>query len=89
MERANLSKITAPDFTASLRSIPQKVVVVDEAKIPLEWFRLPTPEEAAAFAAGVLDKRKLLKALQDNTNMVGIEGATLSNSAKTISIRTK
>ena len=77
MERADIHKITEADFTASLRSTPQKVVVVDEAKIPLEYFKTPAP---------VLDKRSLLAVLQSDTT---IEGATLSNPARTISIRTK
>ena len=77
MERANIKKIAEPDFTASLRSTPQKVVVVDEAKIPPHFFE-PQPSK--------LSKRELLQALKDG--MI-TEGATLSNPARTISIRTK
>ena len=85
MERANIKTIKEPDFTASLRSTPQKVVIVDEAKIPREYFNTPTLEETAVFAAGVLDKRDLLAAIK-----VGrIAGVVLSNPARTISIRTK
>lgn len=77
MERANITKLTEPDFTAGLRSVPQSVRIIDEAKIPTMFFE-PQPDR--------LDKRKLLAAMKDNPN---IEGVVLNNPAKTISIRTK
>ena len=76
MERANIKKIAAPDFTASLRSNRPKVVVVDESKIPTMFWD-PQPDK--------LNKRKLAEALLTQ----GVEGAMFSNPAKTISIRTK
>jgi len=76
MERANLSKITAPDFTASLRSNPPKVVIIDETKIP-EFYFDPQPAK--------LNKTRLMNGLKNES----MEGATLSNPQKSLTIRSK
>ena len=77
MEQANLSKITAPDFTASLRSNPVPLIISEQDKIPTMFFE-PQPDR--------LDKRKLRDALDKGEQ---IPGAVLGNAACTLSIRTK
>jgi hypothetical protein len=76
MQHADLTKITAPDFTASIRSNPPHVVVIDEKLIPKEFFEM-RPH---------LRKRDLLEALKAGEQMAG---AALSNPAMSLSIRTR
>ncbi len=77
MERADLRKITEPDFTLSLRATPRPLVVVDESEIP-ERFWNPQPAK--------LDRRGLIEALKAGQT---IEGATLGNGGMSISVRTR
>ncbi|WP_425419053.1 siphovirus Gp157 family protein [Oricola indica] len=77
MEEAGLDKIMEPDFTLSLRTAPPSVVVTDESLIP-EWFFVPQPPK--------LDKRALLDTLKAGTF---VNGAALSNSRRSLSVRTK
>ena len=77
MERANLAKITAPDFTASLRSNQAPLIIAEQDKIPTMFFE-PQPDR--------LDKRKLRDALDKGEQ---VPGAILGNAARTISIRPK
>ncbi len=77
MEEAGLDKIMEPDFTLSLRPSPPSVVVTDETLIP-EWFWVPQPAK--------LDKRALLETMKAGT---AINGAALSNSRRSLQVRTK
>ncbi len=77
MERADLRKITEPDFTLSLRATPRPLLVVDENEIP-ERFWNPQPAK--------LDRRGLIEALKAGQT---IEGATLGNGGLSISVRTR
>ena len=76
MELANLRKIEAPDMTLSLRKCPQKLIVTDEAQIPLEHFKVTRQ----------LMKGHLKAILQEGTK---VPGAELSNQPDTLSVRTK
>lgn len=77
MEEAGLDKIMEPDFTLSLRPSPPSVVVTDEKLIP-EWFWVPQPAK--------LDKRALLDTMKAGT---AVNGAALSNSRRSLQVRTK
>jgi hypothetical protein len=77
MERADLKKLTEPDFTVSLRPARAPLVVTDEEVIP-EAFWKPQPAK--------LDRQGLIAALAAGT---GVPGALLGNPAMTISVRTK
>lgn len=80
MEKAELRKIEAPDFTLSLRAVPGKVVITDEALIPAEYMR--TPETPAP----VPDKKAIADAIKARTE---VPGAMLSNGGVGLSIRRK
>jgi hypothetical protein len=73
---ADMSKLTMPDFTATVRQAPPHVVVVDEKAIPQTFFEM-RPH---------LRKRELLDALKDG---VEVEGAALSNPGMSLSVRTR
>jgi hypothetical protein len=73
---ADMAKLTMPDFTATVRTAPPHVVVVDETAIPQTFFEM-RPH---------LRKRELLDALKDGAT---IEGAELSNPGMTLSVRTR
>lgn len=75
MEAAGMKKLPAPDFTASLRPTPPKVIVTDEASIPADYFVQPPPK---------LDKRLVAQALKDGHT---VPGCALSNGGVTLSIR--
>jgi hypothetical protein len=76
MEDTGIKKISAPDFTVSLRPGAPHVVVIDEKLIPATfWEQVPR-----------LRKRELGNALKDGTP---VEGATLSNPGMTLSVRTR
>ncbi len=77
MRKAELRKVTEPDFTLSLRDVPRGLLVNDEAEIP-ETYWLPQPSK--------LDRQTLL---QDLRGDVQVPGATLNNGGKTISVRTQ
>ncbi len=77
MERADIRKITEADFTVSLRPKPPPLVLVDEKEIPEDFWK-PQPAK--------LDRQGLIAALKAGRD---VAGATLGNSALTISVRTK
>ena len=78
MERADIQKIAEADFTAGMRAGKRKVMVIDEAAIPENFWRAQAP---------TLDKVALLTALQ--ANAANVSGATLSNPKPILAIRTK
>jgi Siphovirus Gp157 len=77
MERADIKKLTEPDFTASLRQVPPGLVVVDERAIPDPFWRPQPPK---------LDRKGLLAALNAGQ---AVPGATLGNGSTTIAVRTR
>lgn len=80
MERANLKKIEAPDFTMSLSATPKKVIVTDEALIPANYKRTPEPPKP------VPDKKLIADVLKAGKE---VPGAMLSNGGVTLSVRKK
>ena len=77
MERADIQKITEPDFTVSLRSVQPPLVIVEEKEIPEEFWR-PQPAK--------LDRQKLRLALGSSK---GVPGAVFGNPGRTLSVRIK
>jgi hypothetical protein len=77
MERADIKKLTEPDFTASLRPTPAPLMVIDEAKIPGEFWK-PQPAK--------LDRRGLAAALGSGQ---AVAGAILGNGGVTLAVRTR
>jgi hypothetical protein len=76
MERAQLRKIVEPDFTASLRRTPPRLLVFDEGGIPRAFWN-PQPAK--------LDRRAVLAALKAGQE---ISGAALDNGSMTLAVRT-
>lgn len=74
MEQASLQRLELPDVTLSLRPMPQKAVVIDEAAIPTQFWKRQDPK---------IDLRALTKALKEGP----VLGATLSNGGRTIQFR--
>jgi hypothetical protein len=77
MEQADMIKLTAPDFTVSIRINPPSLVITSEAEIP-QGFWLPQPPK--------LNKKGLLDAIDSGW---AVPGAVLSNSKISLVIRTK
>ena len=77
MERANIRKLAEPDFTASLRTVPPSLVVVDETQVPQGYWRPQPPK---------LDRQGLIAALKGGA---AIAGVVLGNAQITLSVRTK
>lgn len=72
------NKLVTALFTASVRKSKPKIQIIDESKIPGEYF---IPQEPK------LDKTRLTDDIVNNG--VVIEGATISNQAPTLAIREK
>jgi hypothetical protein len=77
MERADIKKLAEPDFTASLRSSPPAVVVIDEAQIPQAYWKPQSPQ---------LDRQGISTALKSGAT---VPGALLSNPEMVLYVRTK
>ena len=77
MDRADIKKLSEPDFTVSLRPTPPPLVVTDEAQIPIDFWKPQAPK---------LDRRGLLATLNAGRS---VPGATLGNGGVTIAVRTR
>lgn len=77
MGHAGQRKIELPEATISVRPVPPKAEIVDEAAIPSKFWKPQDPK---------LDKTAVLAALKGNER---VPGAVLSNGSETISIRVK
>ena len=77
MERAQLKRLTEPEFTLSLRQTPPALVVQDESVIP-ELYWKPQPAK--------LDRQALLAELKSG---VEVPGVSLGDGGVTVSVRTK
>lgn len=77
MEQADMIKLTAPDFTASIRINPPCLLITSEVEIPQDFW-VPQPPK--------LNKKGLLDAINSGW---AVPGATLSNSKISLTIRTK
>jgi hypothetical protein len=75
MDACELRKIEMPDFTASVRSVPSKVVIDDEAALPDTLCRtIRQPDKAA---------------IREALAMGAVTGAHLTNGSETLTIRVK
>jgi Gp157 protein len=77
MERADLRKLTEPDFTVSLRPTPAPLLVTEETEIPAAYWKPQPPK---------LDRKGLIAALNSGTQ---VSGAALGNGGVTIAVRTR
>ncbi len=77
MERAELPKLTRPEFTLSWRRGAPALVVEDESRIPEDYWKPQPPR---------LDRQGLLAELRSGCRVAGV---ALSNGAASISVRTK
>ena len=70
MERADMIKLTAPDFTVSIRINPPSLVITSEAEIPQEFW-LPQPPK--------LNKKGLLDAINSGWAVPGASSVQLQD----------
>lgn len=77
MAELNLKKITAPDFTVSVRPGMPSLMVVNEEAVPSIYWRPSEPR---------LDRQELLNDLKEGAD---IEGVTLSNPEPVLSVRVR
>jgi hypothetical protein len=77
MQRFELGKIKEPDFTASLRPAPPRVIILAEHDIADDFLKPQPPK---------LDRQAILDALKCGRS---VRGATLSNQESILSVRTK
>jgi hypothetical protein len=76
MVELDLKKITAPDFTVSVRPGMPGLVVLDEAAVPSIYWEPREPR---------LNRQELLNELKGGAE---VEGVTLSNPEPVLSVRT-
>lgn len=74
MEIADQKAVELPSATLTLKKVPPKLVVVNEAAVPPEFFATKV----------TLDKKKVLDALKDGKP---VDGCQLSNGSLTLQIR--
>ena len=77
MVELDLRKITAPDFTVSIRPGMPSLLVLDEAAVPSIYWQPVAPR---------LNRQELLSELKEGAD---IKGVTLSNTEPVLSVRTK
>ena len=77
MVELDLKKLTAPDFSASIRPGMPALLVIDEAAVPSIYWEPREPR---------LDRQGLLAELKQGAEIAGV---TLSNPEPVLSVRTK
>jgi len=77
MVELDLKKVTAPDFTASLRAGMPALMVIDEAAVPSIYWEPREPR---------LNRQGLVADLKQGTEVTGV---TLSNPEPVLSVRTR
>jgi hypothetical protein len=77
MLEVDLKRLTAPDFTASIRPGLPALTVLDEAAVPSIYWEPREPR---------LNRSELLSDLKQGTEITGV---TLANSEPILSVRTK
>jgi len=77
MVELDVKKITAPDFTVSIRPGMPSLLVLDEAAVPSIYWQPAAPR---------LNRQGLLSELKDGAD---IKGVTLSNPEPVLSVRTR
>ena len=77
MVELDLKKITAPDFTVSIRPGMPSLLVIDEAAVPSIYWQPSEPR---------LNRQKLASELKEGAEITGV---TLSNPEPVLSVRTR
>ncbi|MGA8001409.1 MAG: siphovirus Gp157 family protein [Pseudolabrys sp.] len=77
MIELDLKKITAPDFSVSIRPGLPSLMVIDEAAVPSIYWQPSAPR---------LNRQGLLSELKDGADITGV---TLSNPEPVLSVRTR
>ena len=77
MAQAEMPKLELPQATLSLRALPPKAEITDEAAVPSRFWKTSDP---------TLNRKAVLDALKAKED---VPGAVLSNGGQTISIRVK
>jgi hypothetical protein len=77
MVELDIKRITAPDFTVSLRAGMPALLVLDEAIVPRIYWQPSTPR---------LDRQELLSELKGGAE---IDGVALSDPEPVLSVRTR
>jgi hypothetical protein len=77
MVELDLKKLTAPDFTASVRPGTPALIVIDEAAVPSIYWEPRDPR---------LNRQGLVADLKQGAEIIGV---TLSNPEPVLSVRTK
>ena len=77
MVELDLKKVTAPDFTVSIRPGMPSLLVLDELAVPSIYWQPVAPR---------LNRQELLSELKEGAD---IKGVTLSNTEPVLSVRTK
>lgn len=75
MQHAELRKLELPTATLSIKAVPPKAEIIDEALVPSKFWKPADPK---------LDRKALLDALKAKE---AVPGAALSNGSETLSIR--
>lgn len=75
MGQAELRKLELPQATLSIRAVPPKAEIINEAKIPSKFWKAKDPE---------LDRKAVLDALKAKED---VPGAILSNGGETLAIK--
>jgi len=104
MDIAGITKHEAPACTMTIKSVPPKVIVTEEADIPSRFYEAQEPKLSKAKVAEALKDRvaalMALTAINDEAERMAarrevdakfpaIPGATLSNGGKTIQMKVK
>jgi hypothetical protein len=76
LECAKLDKLTLPEATVSVRDVPPKLIVVDEAAVPDDFCKVTRRPDMAAIKAGV-------------ETGAAIPGVSFDNGGTTLTIRRK
>ena len=77
MVELDLKKLSAPDFTASIRPGTPALMVIDEAAVPSIYWEPREPR---------LNRQKLASELKDGAEITGV---TLSNPEPVLSVRVR
>lgn len=75
MGQAELRKLELPSATLSIRAVPPKAEIIDEALVPSKFWKPADPK---------LDRKALLDALKSKED---VPGAMLSNGGETLAIK--
>ena len=75
MQHAELRKLELPTATLSIKAVPPKAEIIDEALVPSKFWKPQDPK---------LDKKALLDALKAKED---VPGAMLSNGGETLAIK--